>query len=127
MTTTAVGPDHTTSSPEPLESLLDLEMLQAARAAGDPLSLMQLRALLLLFDLGTQSAQGIADRLQVERSAVDALSPALVIRGFVIQIPHGSSDNSSAIVLSTAGRRFVTHLRYRNTDTFRRGRTNTAI
>jgi DNA-binding MarR family transcriptional regulator len=118
-TMTATVPESFPTGPEPAQRLLDLDMVRDARSAGNPLTLCQLRALLSLSDLGMQSAQGLADQMQVERSVIDGLCPPLVRRGFLIRIPHGSSDGSSAIVLSTAGRRFVGHMKYRNSDTFR--------
>ena len=125
MTTTPTVPP--TSERDGNDRFLDLEMLQSSRSAGDPLSLIKLRALLSLSNIGTQSEEELAGQLCVEKAVIDRICQPLVTRGFVIRIPRTSPDESSSIVLSTAGRRFVNHLLYRNTDAFERRRTTMLV
>lgn len=126
MMTTPTMP-HTSARGAVPGRILDLEMLQSSRFAGDPLSLIKLRALLCLSYIGPQSVEKLADQLHVEKTAIDRLCQPLVTRGFVIRIPRTSPDDSSSIVLSTAGRRFVNHLLYRNTDAFERRRPSRLV
>jgi len=93
-----------------------LDTTATAPQHDDRLSAVPSRALLSLSNTGPQSADDLADGLQVERSVIAALCPRLVTRGLVIRVPSGSPHRPSAIVLSTAGRRYVAYLRARDVD-----------
>ncbi|MGO9874571.1 MAG: hypothetical protein ACLPVY_12290 [Acidimicrobiia bacterium] len=98
-----------------------MEMLQALRSAGDDLTAQQLLTMLFVSSQGSQSVSALAESLRLHESTVAALYPLLVARGLVIGIPDPSNPDEVAIMLSTAGHRFVDNMIYRQ------GRTSGAF
>jgi DNA-binding MarR family transcriptional regulator len=89
------------------------EMLQSLRTGGYDISDAQLLTLLLLFSRGAQSERSIADTLGLRGITIAAMWPPLVARGLVIRTPGVTSLADARVMLSTAGRRFVNNVIYR--------------
>jgi DNA-binding MarR family transcriptional regulator len=89
------------------------DMLQSLRAVGDDMSPPQLLALLLLSARGSQSMRSIAEGLHLGDATVAAMCPLLVERGLVIRILDNGDPPGKAVILSTAGHRFVNDVIYR--------------
>ena len=98
-----------------------VEMLQSLRSAGDDMTAQQLLTMLFVSSQGTQSVKALAESLRLHESTIAVLYPPLVARGLVIGIPDPSNPDEVAIMLSTAGHRFVDNLIYRQ------GRTSGAF
>jgi DNA-binding MarR family transcriptional regulator len=89
------------------------DMLLSLRSVGDDLTVPQLLTILFLASQGSQSVNALAESLRLSESTIAALYPRLVARGLVIGIPNRSNPHEVAIILSTAGHRFVDNLIYR--------------
>jgi DNA-binding MarR family transcriptional regulator len=90
-----------------------LEMLQMLRSGGDDMTAQQLLTLLFVSSQGAQTLNSLADSLRLSKTTIAALYPRLVARGLVVGVPDPSSPHEVAIVLSSAGHRFVDNLIYR--------------
>jgi len=90
-----------------------VDMLRSLRYGGDDLTAQQLLALLFLSSRGSQSIDSLAESLRLNESTITGLCPRLVARGLVIGIPSPSNRGEVAIMLSSAGQRFVDNLIYR--------------
>lgn len=89
------------------------DMLESLRSGGDDMTAQQLLILLFVSGQGSQSVKAVAEALQLHESTVAVLYPLLVRRGLVIGMANPSNPHEVAIVLSTAGHRFVDNLIYR--------------
>jgi DNA-binding MarR family transcriptional regulator len=78
--------------------------------AGDDITIVGLRILISVSREGSQTVASLANDLDLQESAIAANFPRLVARGLVIGIPSNESTNKLAIILSTAGKRFVDNL-----------------
>ena len=90
-----------------------VDMLRSLRSVGDDMTVPQLLTLLLLSSRGHQSVRSMAEGLHLRESTVLALCPPLVARGLVLRVPSMSEHDGVAVALSTAGRRFVNNMIYR--------------
>jgi DNA-binding MarR family transcriptional regulator len=86
---------------------------EAAPLAGTRQELQALR----LLSTSAQPAQSLAHLLAVDESAIARLCALLVTRGLVIRVSTPSRDGEVAVALSTAGRRLVDDLIYRERST----------
>jgi len=89
------------------------DMLESLRAVGDDMPVPQLLTLLLLSSRGPQSVRSIAEGLHLREVTIAAMCPLLVARGLVIRSPDMADTAEVALILSTAGQRFVNNLLYR--------------
>jgi DNA-binding MarR family transcriptional regulator len=90
-----------------------VDMLQSLRSGGDDITAQQLLTLLFVSSQGSQSLNSLGDSLRLSKSTIVGLYPRLVARGLVIGIPCPSNPGEVAIILSSAGHRFVDNLIYR--------------
>lgn len=79
----------------------------------------QLRTLLSLSNRGAQDVKPLAEDLNLHEAAVMRLCTRLVARGLVVRIPT-LSNHGSLFALSSAGRRLVDDLLYRQALEFGR-------
>jgi DNA-binding MarR family transcriptional regulator len=89
------------------------DMLQSLRSSGDDMTAQQLLTLLFVSSHGAQALTSLSDALHLSESTIAALYPRLVARGLIIGIPAPSTPEELAIMLSSAGHRFVDNLIYR--------------
>jgi DNA-binding MarR family transcriptional regulator len=106
-------PGHAVERERPARRAILVDMMRSLRSVGDDMSVPQLLTLLLLSSKGPQSVRAVADSLHLRESTVLALCPPLVSRGLALRIPGMSELDGVAMTLSTAGRRFVNNLIYR--------------
>ena len=90
-----------------------VDMLQSLRSVGDDMTVQQLLTILFVSSHGSQSVKALSDSLRLRESTIAVLFPRLMARGLVIGIPNPSNPHEIAIMLSTAGHRFVDNLLYR--------------
>jgi DNA-binding MarR family transcriptional regulator len=90
-----------------------VEMLQSLRSGGDDMAAQQLLTLVFLSRQGPQALRSLAESLRLSESTIAVLYPRLVARGLIIGIPNPSNPDGVAIILSSAGHRFVDNLIYR--------------
>jgi DNA-binding MarR family transcriptional regulator len=88
-----------------------VETLRSLSAAGDALTLPQLRTLLALSARGAETVTALAETLKMRQSRIARVCTLLVTRGLVIRA-RGTNDGETVVALSTAGRRFVGDLIY---------------
>jgi DNA-binding MarR family transcriptional regulator len=88
-----------------------VETLRSLSAAGDALTLPQLRTLLALSARGAETVTSLAETLKLRQSRIARVCTLLVTRGLVIRA-RGTTDGEMIVALSTAGRRFVGDLIY---------------
>ncbi len=89
-----------------------VETLRSLSAAGDALTLPQLRTLLALSARGAETLTSLAETLKLRQSRIERVCTLLVTRGLVIRVRGTSADSEVVVALSTAGRRFVDELIY---------------
>ena len=104
---------HRSEREAPARRAILVDMLQSLRSVGDDISAPQLLTLLLLSSSGPQSVTSLAEGLHLRESTIVALCPPLVARGLALRVPSMSEPDGVAVTLSTAGRRFVNNLIYR--------------
>jgi DNA-binding MarR family transcriptional regulator len=105
--------DRTVGRTQPAGRAVLVEMLEALRSVGDDMTAQQLLTILFISSQGSQSVRALAESLRLGEATIAILYPRLVARGLVIGIPNPSNPSEVAIILSTAGHRFVDNLVYR--------------
>jgi DNA-binding MarR family transcriptional regulator len=105
--------DRTRDRTRPTGRAVLVDMLQSLRSVGDEMTVQQLLTILFVSSQGAQSLKAVGESLRLRESTIAVLLPRLVARGLVIGIPNPSNPGEVAIILSTAGHRFVDNLLYR--------------
>jgi DNA-binding MarR family transcriptional regulator len=96
-----------------------VETLGTLASVGEEMTVPQLRTLLSLSTRGARDVKPLAEDLKIHEAAMVRLCTRLVARGLVDRIPT-LSNHGSLVALSTAGRRLVDDVIYRQPLEFAR-------